>query len=548
VESYRSDYEANNSYQANLERLTEAKSKLKGFSGDRITQLHEKIDDVWRQWDKKHAERVTAKSASSSQATAQEEWLRQLQAEDDVDQMDEIVKKKKGKKNHHGRKGGCTDPDLTNAHDGQRSYKNDAHPPGMGERGSSLCNLVHPHSNAELDEDVLEDVSTIKPSNNSRKGQQGPQRSPARSPAPAPAPVAQREVLATHSSVMFAAIPPDSLKGSCDVRLVENSPLAELVCSHPVRDFDGRPVNVSITLYRAVLGCVGRGPPTALSSEAQDQPSRTTAHVSPMPVLEPVAVDDLEECVVSSEDSEDDGCQEQVVSERRRSKVFAKMGSDEYDVLQDASTALVAEYSTREEDVSAAEDMLGGLPKTLTPPLLHLLRLSTAPWIVVMCHGGYFAGAVFVESRPILHKAFQRYVVRRKQGGKQSSHDKGGGSGGSAGGQIRRAQEIKWKLTVRDILLAWRTYIDAAWVILYVAPGPDNRAILSDFSLLPPTANGQREKSPINTRDDPRVRSAPLTTHRPSFKEVRRIYETVSCCTIRHHPLAQSSVKSDDEQ
>jgi hypothetical protein len=555
VESYRNDYEAKNSYETNLERLRDAKAKLKGFTGDRISQLHEKIDDVHRQWEKKYAERTTTeKGPTSDQTAAQEAWLRQLQAEDEVDQMDETVKKKKGKKNHHGRKGGGTDPDLTNAHDGQRSYKNDAHPPGMGERGSSLCHMVHPHSNAALDEEVMDEVATIKPSLRA-KGLAETQasckpasRSPARSPVP------QRAVLATYSDILFGAIPPDALKGRCDVRLVENSPMAELSCTHPVRttDFDGQATTVTVTMYRAILGCIANGPPTAQLSdpeaEGEKRKSRSPQaspqpQPQPQPQSNPTLYEDIDECVItSSEDGEDEDEKDQAevaqVSERKRSKVFAKMGSEEYDVLNDASTALVAEYSTREEDLSATEDMLGGLPKVLLPPLEHILRLSMAPWIVVMCHGGYFAGAVFINCRPILHKAFHRYVVRKKQGGKQSSHDKGGGSGGSAGGQIRRAQEIKWKLTVRDILLSWRGYIDAAWVILYVAPGPENRAILSDFSLLPPPASGQREKSPINTKDDPRVRSAPLTTHRPSFKEVRRIYETVSCCTVRHHPLA----------
>ena len=545
VDSYRNDYEARNSYETNLERLREAKSKLKSFSGDRIAQLHQKIDETQRLWEQKFESRTSANAATEDKAAAaQEAWLRQLQAEDEIDEIDEAVKKKKGKKNHHGRKGGTTDVDLTNAHDGQRSSKNEPRP-GMGERGASLCHLVHPHSESALDEEVAEDVATMKVGSKKvsapvSPAHQGNSRSPARATSSAAA--AQRTPLATYSEIMFGAIPPDALKSKCDVLLLENSPMVELRCSSQVRSHDfEEPTSCSIFMYRAVLGCVAKGPPeepveaAGTSSESAKKLASRQTTPQPQPVYE-----DEDECVVTASDDDDDDAdaQQEGVSERKKSKVFAKMGSDEYDVLQDASSALVAEYSAHEEDVSVTEDLLGGLPKVIVPPLDHFLRISAAPWIVLMCHGGYFAGAVYVNCRPILHKAFHRYVVRKKQGGKQSSHDKGGGSGGSAGGQIRRAQEIKWKLTVRDILISWRGYIDAAWVILYVAPGPENRAILSDFSLLPPPASGQREKSPVNTRDDPRVRSAPLTTHRPSFKEVQRIFDTVSRCTVRLYPLA----------
>ncbi|KAH8604199.1 hypothetical protein ERJ75_001744300 [Trypanosoma vivax] len=140
-----------------------------------------------------------------------------------------------------------------------------------------------------------------------------------------------------------------------------------------------------------------------------------------------------------------------------------------------------------------------------------------------------------MDGKPLVHKAFQRYVVRKKQGGKQSSNEKDSGSYGSIGSQIRRAQEIKWRIEVRDILLRWRHYINAAALVLYVAPGPQNRSVLMDFSTLPAVTmeHGEPAVSPINARD-PRVHRAPLTTYRPSFQEVQRIYNTVSKCTVQY--------------
>ncbi|EPY29008.1 hypothetical protein STCU_04771 [Strigomonas culicis] len=152
-----------------------------------------------------------------------------------------------------------------------------------------------------------------------------------------------------------------------------------------------------------------------------------------------------------------------------------------------------------------------------------------------MCHGGYFAGGVFVNNKCITHKSFQRYVVRKKQGGKQSSNAKdGGGSYNSVGSQIRAAQEIKWRIDVCHILSAWRSVIEASHFIFYVAPGPQNVAVLTDFSSLPSSAQtSQLGASPVSLTD-PRVRKVPLTTHRPNFEEVQRIYAELSQCHVSY--------------
>ena len=209
----------------------------------------------------------------------------------------------------------------------------------------------------------------------------------------------------------------------------------------------------------------------------------------------------------------------------------------------------MAEELAQEYKDSSAEDDIGtGLPTSLPQAVPHFRNATDAPWTVLMCHGGYFAGAVFVNQKPVIHKAFQRYVVRRKAGGKQSKCDKTGGCMSSAGSQIRRHNELKWKVIVRDILLAWSDLIAQSWVILYVAPGPDNRGVLTDFTTLPVSMGGGNgkgvPKSPIDIKD-PRVRSAPLTTHRPTFKEVTRIFETVSRCQIDYCAAPQDGSSND---
>lgn len=75
-------------------------------------------------------------------------------------------------------------------------------------------------------------------------------------------------------------------------------------------------------------------------------------------------------------------------------------------------------------------------------------RLSTLAdskkWCLLMLGGGHFAGAVFENGIPILHKTFHCYTVRAGQGGAQSTRDgKSGGSSQprSAGASLRRYNE-----------------------------------------------------------------------------------------------------------
>jgi hypothetical protein len=251
--------------------------------------------------------------------------------------------------------------------------------------------------------------------------------------------------------------------------------------------------------------------------------------------------------------------------ESERSSVAAT-NDDDAAALRELSAQVVAAYDAQEglDAPSAFQYGSGGrgaLPVACPAgPVLPLLsQFSDAPWVIVICHGGFFAGGIFVRGQPVLHKCFQRYVVRKKQGGKQSSQQ---GNFGSIGSQIRKAQEIKWAIDVKNILDDWRPLIDAAWAISYVAPGPENRRILTDFAgrqplkrdaaasalaakLRPALKTTLLTESPIDVMNDPRVHTAPLTTHRPTFLEVCRIHEVLSSCDMRsmYHAKQAPSVE-----
>lgn len=208
------------------------------------------------------------------------------------------------------------------------------------------------------------------------------------------------------------------------------------------------------------------------------------------------------------------------------------------DDVEELSRQLIAEYDAAQA-FAEEEETFGEVPRTVSVALCRAICTSSQrTWVILLCHGGCFAGGVYVGGRCVVHKSFQRYVVRKKQGGKQSSHNDGG-SFHSAGSLIRAGQELKWRLTVREVLLEWRTHIEAALVILYAAPGPQNRAILTDFSALPAstvTGNSVGVDSPVRM-SDARVCGVPFTTHKPTYKEVERVYTLVSDVTVVSTPV-----------
>lgn len=131
--------------------------------------------------------------------------------------------------------------------------------------------------------------------------------------------------------------------------------------------------------------------------------------------------------------------------------------------------------------------------------------------------GGHFAGAIFESGVLKAHKTFHCYTVRAKQGGSQSTRDgKGGNHPKSAGASLRRYNEMALIQHVQDILKTWEELISECSLILYRAAGPNNQGVLFGG------------KSPPLEKNDPRIRSIPLATRRPTLKEVKRVHDVLS--------------------
>lgn len=202
-------------------------------------------------------------------------------------------------------------------------------------------------------------------------------------------------------------------------------------------------------------------------------------------------------------------------------------------VLLSGKSGTIGQYAHAALSLSAP--IHPSFPKTLpTPPKGETSSSSSAPtlppsaiaalpqhpfqWAIFLCQGGFFAGAVFRGDQVLKHKRIAKYTVRRKQGGSQASKDQSKGGIHSAGASIRRYNETRLREEIAELLKSWNIDLVQSSRIFLHAPSFN----ASSFYY---------EGSPISRRD-PRVRSVPIVTERPSFVELQRIHLILSTVEI----------------
>ncbi|CBH14443.1 hypothetical protein, conserved [Trypanosoma brucei gambiense DAL972] len=485
----RNAYQAEGAYMSSMERLKEAREKISGFSGEYVDRLLKEVDELERAVNEMILARTNSVETLLGVDFGEEE------GEDGNDEATLVARELEKKREEKKKRSKAKAKSKKTERKGKEGQEK--------ETGDNVG--VGPSSKPEETEHQVENEETTV--------------------------VGEVKVLTTYADCKSRDIPQEVV-GSGKCIPVLNTPLAHLLFDTVV-EYDGCPCTVRVALHRAVVVALtfGRPPSSTIESANESKVEATDSdNVGDGVVVLPEVDDNLAKMLV------DEDLLVDVESDENEDDVADGDAEDDGGATAELSKQLVAEFDAIQEEKKQEEEGGGSkrLPSDISTKLWGSIRSFTfLPWVILMCHGGYFAGGVFIEGEPVAHKAFQRYVVRKKQGGKQSSNEKEGGSYGSIGSQIRRAQEIRWRVEVRDILMRWRNYINAAALVLYVAPGPKNRAVLTDFSTLPATTleNGERAVSPVNLRD-PRVHKAPLTTHRPCFQEVQRIYGTVSTCTV----------------
>ncbi|KAM0891168.1 hypothetical protein ACQ4PT_026568 [Festuca glaucescens] len=135
--------------------------------------------------------------------------------------------------------------------------------------------------------------------------------------------------------------------------------------------------------------------------------------------------------------------------------------------------------------------------------------------IIILTSGGHFAGCVFDGNKILANKTFHRYVVRAKAGKRQSGKDATGKVAHSAGSSLRRYNEAALKKEVQELIVSWKLYFDAC-VCAYIYAPSKNRQMLFD---------GDKAQSVLQACD---IRPLPLTVHRPTLKEAKRVYSNLT--------------------
>ncbi|CAG9582862.1 conserved hypothetical protein [Leishmania major strain Friedlin] len=491
LDTPRTTYEVENLYQLNCERIAAVRAALADMSGDYVDQLCERCGEAEKQ--------VQAKRAAGVASTA---------AADNAFSLDFALEEAEGQNEAE------IESAISAAAHGSRRPKKSS-----GKEKSKKKEGEERHKKKE--KRTLDDEPLVAPLPAGGGSCENNAADKATSSPSTRWVVLSRDDDLTSSEVLPALSTSDRVK--CEA--VPNTPLARVFFTEEVTR-DGASCQCAVELYRCVVIAMRYGEPQLSWAECEKMMQSQVAAASKAGTIEDEGFDSR--------------------SAKRAGARSPKTSSDgDGEGAEDDSTSLVEEMTLSEQLIAQYDQAQQAeeeeedadtltLPRDISERFQQRLHgFTDEVWVILLCHGGYFAGGVFARGTCITHKAFQRYVVRKKQGGKQSSNAKDAGSYNSVGSQIRAVQEVKWRVDVRDILLDWMPYIQAASFILYAAPGPQNRAVLTDFSLLPAVASvgGRKGVSPIQLKD-PRVSRVPLTTHRPTFEEVRRIYGVCSRCSL----------------
>ncbi|KAJ3085282.1 Ankyrin repeat and zinc finger domain-containing protein 1 [Quaeritorhiza haematococci] len=178
------------------------------------------------------------------------------------------------------------------------------------------------------------------------------------------------------------------------------------------------------------------------------------------------------------------------------------------------------------------------IPSPSPPPQSTSKSESPATtWALLFLGSGFFAGAIFdcASGNAVVHKTFQRYTTRRKQGGAQSSSDGARNKNAkSAGAELRRYNERALKADIQDLLTTWSAHLKSCTHIFTRLPVRHRRTIFFNPQIL--------------AQDDTRIRSVPFTTGRPTFEELKRCWRELGGVRVEDYVEEVEEVKGEKEK
>lgn len=132
----------------------------------------------------------------------------------------------------------------------------------------------------------------------------------------------------------------------------------------------------------------------------------------------------------------------------------------------------------------------------------------------VLCEGGNFSIGVFDQQKEVTHKSDHKYVIRKKQGKRQLTKDKGK-SISSMGSQIRRANEVKHQENIESILEESQKWISASDYVFIHAPGENTNILFEEGKTL------------FDYRPKNNFKGLCLTAKKANYTEIKKIREEI---------------------
>lgn len=133
-------------------------------------------------------------------------------------------------------------------------------------------------------------------------------------------------------------------------------------------------------------------------------------------------------------------------------------------------------------------------------------------YTLVLIRSGYAALGICEAGSFTHHKTIRKYMNRKKQGKAQLTYQTlKRRTKVTGGGKLRLKRSKEFIEEINKVLLKWKKQIEATYFIFYqCSPRLWNEII-------------KYEKSPILSKTDVRILKIPLTTYRPTFKELKRV-------------------------
>jgi len=139
---------------------------------------------------------------------------------------------------------------------------------------------------------------------------------------------------------------------------------------------------------------------------------------------------------------------------------------------------------------------------------------------VLLFAAGAFAGCIFVNGEPTVHRVIKKYVVRAKRGTAQSTRDnKNATKPSSMGAQLRRQNEKDLCEKISAQVVAWGGDLEKCKTVFVRAPKHQKSVLLQPLKQI--------------VRDKNRIRPVPCPMHKPRFQETVRMFQKIFSVKVR---------------